>query len=103
MGGSDSGPPHRFREIRPCHLSYEFGALPRIGDGTVQIVKRSDTAKGFELMPRRWVVERTLAWIGSYRRLAKDWEKSIASALGKGLRRPHRQADTLQGQPQGPP
>lgn len=55
-------------------------ALNAIGRWTVQIVKRSDTAEGFEVLPRRWVVERTLAWLGRCRRLSKDWEKSIASA-----------------------
>jgi len=56
------------------------GALEKIGRWTIQIVKRTDTAKGFELIPRRWVVERTFAWLGRCRRLAKDWEKTIASA-----------------------
>lgn len=55
-------------------------ALKAIGCWAVQIVKRSDTAEGFEILPRRWVVERTLAWLGRCRRLSKDWEKSIASA-----------------------
>ena len=40
----------------------------------VEIVKRSDQAKGFLVLPKRWIVERTLAWIGRCRRLAKDWE-----------------------------
>ena len=56
------------------------GALDKFGDWSLEIVKRSDTAKGFEVLPRRWVVERTFAWLGLCRRLAKDWEKSIESA-----------------------
>ena len=40
----------------------------------VEIVKRSDKAKGFVLLPKRWIVERTFAWLGRCRRLAKDWE-----------------------------
>lgn len=55
-------------------------ALKAIGRWTVEIVKRSDTAEGFEILPRRWVIERTLAWLGRCRRLSKDGEKSIASA-----------------------
>ena len=54
--------------------------MSRFGDWTIEIIKRSDAAKGFEVLPRRWVVERTFAWLGRSRRLAKDWEKSIASA-----------------------
>lgn len=40
----------------------------------VEIVKRSAAAKGFVVMPKRWVVERTLAWLGRCRRLAKGSE-----------------------------
>jgi len=40
----------------------------------VEIVKRSDRVKGFAVLPKRWVVERTLAWLNRCRRLAKDWE-----------------------------
>ena len=40
----------------------------------VEIVKRSDTAKGFAVLPKRWIVERTIAWLNRCRRLAKDWE-----------------------------
>jgi transposase len=60
-------------------------AMARHGDWTIEIIKRSDTAKGFEILPRRWVVERTFAWLGRCRRLAKDWETSIASSTGWAL------------------
>jgi transposase len=55
-------------------------ALKKIGKWTLEIIKRSDTAKGFVLLPRRWVVERTFAWLNRNRRLAKDFEHSIQSA-----------------------
>ena len=46
----------------------EAAAIP------LEIVKRSDTAKGFVLLPKRWIVERTFGWLGRCRRLAKDFE-----------------------------
>ena len=55
-------------------------ALKELGDWTLEIIKRSDVAKGFVLLPRRWVVERTFAWLNRNRRLAKDVEASIESA-----------------------
>ncbi|MEC5414136.1 IS5 family transposase [Aurantimonas sp. C2-4-R8] len=55
-------------------------ALQKVGKFTLEIIKRSDSAKGFEVLPRRWVVERTFAWLGRCRRLAKDFERTIASA-----------------------
>jgi transposase len=47
----------------------------------IEIVKRSDQAKGFVVLPKRWVVERTLAWLNRCRRLAKDWENLNRKAL----------------------
>jgi transposase len=55
-------------------------ALARLGKWTIDIVKRGDAAKGFKVLPRRWVVERSFAWFGRSRRLAKDFEASLASA-----------------------
>ena len=40
----------------------------------MEIVKRSDDMKGFVVLPRRWVIERTFSWFGRNRRLAKDFE-----------------------------
>jgi transposase len=77
---------HRFPWLRHVFADGGYagpklrGRLAKIGDWTMQIIKRSDTAKGFEVLPRRWVVERTFAWLGRCRRLAKDWERTIASA-----------------------
>jgi putative transposase len=41
---------------------------------TLDIIKRNDDVKGFQILPRRWVVERTFGWLGRYRRLSKDYE-----------------------------
>jgi len=55
-------------------------ALVGHGQWTLEIVKRSDQTTGFQVLPRRWVVERTFAWFGRNRRLAKDFERTIASS-----------------------
>ena len=55
-------------------------ALTGKGEWAFEIIKRSDTAQGFEVLPRRWVVERTFAWLNRNRRLAKDFEETIESS-----------------------
>jgi transposase len=77
---------HRFPWLR--HVFADGGyagaklraALARIGKWTLEIIKRCDRAKGFEVLLRRWVVERTFAWLGRNCRLAKDFEQTIESA-----------------------
>jgi putative transposase len=49
-------------------------ALRKRNPVRVEIVKRSDDIKGFKVLPRRWVVERTFGWLGRQRRLSKDYE-----------------------------
>jgi transposase len=56
-------------------------ALAKLGTWTLEIVRRAEAAKGFVLLPRRWVVERTIAWLNRNRRLAKDFEATIDSAV----------------------
>ena len=46
----------------------------------LEIVKRSDDVKGFKVLPKRWIVERTFAWIGRYRRHSKDYEQLTESS-----------------------
>ncbi len=45
----------------------------------LEIVKRSDDVRGFKVLPRRWVVERTFGWFGRYRHLSRDYERLTAS------------------------
>jgi putative transposase len=49
---------------------------------TLDIVEREPGQVGFKVLPRRWVVERTFAWLGRYRRLSKDYEKCTQSSEG---------------------
>jgi putative transposase len=53
-------------------------AMPSL---VIDIVKRSKQAKGFVVEPKRWIVERTIAWLNRCRRLARDWENRNHTAL----------------------
>lgn len=56
-------------------------ALADCGPWNIEIVQRPHGEKGFQLLPRRWVVERTFAWLGRCRRLQRDCERSIQTSL----------------------
>lgn len=56
-------------------------AIAPLGEWTVEIIQRPAGVKGFQLLPRRWVVERTFAWFGRCRRLTKDFDGTIDSAI----------------------
>ena len=51
-------------------------------DVVLDIVLRSDAVKGFEVLPKRWIVERTFAWLSRYRRLSKDYEQLLENSQG---------------------
>ena len=55
-------------------------AIAEFGKWTIEIVTRSQSVGTFKAEPRRWVIERTFAWLNRCRRLSKDFEKIIASA-----------------------
>ena len=61
--------------------NYElYGWLEENAGFRIEVVSRPDGSRGFVLLPRRWVVERTLAWLGRYRRPSKDYERLSASS-----------------------
>jgi putative transposase len=53
------------------------------GTGRLEVVRRPEGSKGFVLLPKRWVVERTLAWLGRCRRNSKDDERRTASSASR--------------------
>lgn len=61
-------------------LTQWMAELPRKRRLRLEIVKRPAEAKGFHLLPKRWVVERTFAWLNNFRRLAKDYEVKTSHA-----------------------
>jgi putative transposase len=79
---------HRFTRLRLMWAdsaytgflaTWLYGLRPR-GRVRLEIIKRLDQAKGFVLLPKRGVVERTFGWFGKYRRLSKDYEYLTASS-----------------------
>lgn len=76
----------KFRKLRHIFADRVYrgpkllGALADLGKWTIQIVTRIESVGTFKPEPRRWVVERTFAWFGRNRRLAKDFEATITSA-----------------------
>ena len=60
---------------------FQSAVKAAIANLNVEIVKRSDHVKGFVALPKRWVVERTFAWLNRCRRLAKDWENRNRTGL----------------------
>ena len=62
-----------------CAGPKSCAALKGTGDLRTEITKCKGAARGFEVLPHWWVVERTFAWLGRSRRIAKDWEASAAS------------------------
>jgi putative transposase len=59
-----------------------IAACKRLFDVRVEIVSRPNGSKGFVVIPKRWVVERTFAWLGRWRRLSKDYEQSPLMSEG---------------------
>src|SRR6267378_2310947 len=57
-----------------------LNAIAELGPWTIEIITRTKSVGTFKAEPKRWVVERTLAWLNRCRRLAKDFEETIASA-----------------------
>lgn len=72
---------------RTRHIFADGGFAGRLVDWaaeilrvTVEVVRKTDQQRGFIVLPRRWAVERTLAWITAHRRLARDYERHAANS-----------------------
>jgi len=62
------------------HRLEQWVATQAPGTWRLEVVRRPEAAKGFVLLPKRWVVERTLAWLGRNRRHSKDYERRTESS-----------------------
>jgi|SRR3990172_1471156 len=71
----------RFRRLKLVWADAAYGG-PKLGDWlnqavhwVLEITKRSEAHKGFQVLPKRWIVERTFGWLNRSRRLSKDSER----------------------------
>jgi len=77
---------HRFRKLRHIFADRVYrgpkllNALADMGSWKIEVITRSQSLGTFKAEPKRWVIERTFAWLGRNRRLAKDFEATTASA-----------------------
>lgn len=62
------------------YIGENFQKLVAEHSWTIEIIKRSDVQKGFVVLPKRWMVERTFGWLGHFRCLAKDYKRKPATA-----------------------
>lgn len=69
-----------FLQVFFADSAYAGQTVQKAAPRPVEIIRRSDTAKGFEVLPKRWIVERTLAWITANRRMARDFERHAETA-----------------------
>ena len=67
------------------------------GDWTIEVAMRCDDQKRFKVLPCRWVVEHTFAWLGRFHRLTKDCEKSIQSSNCMDSHRPYTHPNAASG------
>lgn len=68
--------------------AYNGDVIARAANETgivIEMVKRTDDKKEFKILPRRWVVERTFGWLGKYRLLSKEYERTIESSTADVL------------------
>lgn len=69
-----------FLEVFFADAAYAGETVAQAAPRPVEIVRRCDTADGFKVLPKRWIVERTLAWITANRRMARDFERYAQTA-----------------------
>jgi len=69
-----------FLEVFFADGAYAGETVQRAAPRPVEIVRRCDMATGFQVLPKRWIVERTLAWITANRRMARDFERYAETA-----------------------